>query len=1130
MPITPEIIRDHLAGLSRRRSLDAALELFDALGYQYADELPLPTRDWPAGVRRLVNRNAESPIYLAQHRDFHVVYTHLTTDGLSRTVERPIVEHTLHKLHPYVLFVFANRDLTRWDFVNVKYVAEDGAPGLSTVEGRRRTIRRIHVGPTERLHTAAQRLALLAVPAPDTSALEIQSRHDQAFDVEEVTRQFYRDYVQVFSELCADIARRNPHRQAEAEIEAQQLLDRLLFLYFIQKKGWLDDQLEYLYQHFKAHYWAAHHRADPDGSGFYGDFLVPLFVALSNEGAAFPSLGDVPFLNGGLFEVPADTPLADQLTVGNGVFRQVFDDLLERYNFTVREDTPLDVEVAIDPEMLGQIFENLVLGLERGEDRRKATGSYYTPRVIVHFMCRQALKEYLAAESGLHPARLEALMDVGPAEQLTPEEVAGLGEMIAEPEARLLRGLVEGARVLDPAVGSGAFLVGMLYEMVALTKLLDVRLYGQKRVQRRNYDYDLKRGFIERNLYGVDIQPEAVRICELRQWLSLMVDYQRRHGEAVPTLPNLSYRVRVGDSLIERLFGEPVQLDELADDAVARQLIDRIQTEKQGYFQEPDLWEKRRRELRILGLLCELAAKLVGAKRGAVLTQMSGQVPQMGDAFLSRQHRKLKEAFEAELARYAGLLEQVKRVYDQVRAMQSSEAPTEARDVDALRTQLGLSFIWRLDFAEVFADKGGFDVVIANPPYIRQERFSDQKPLLKAAFPDVYQGVADLYVYFYRQGLALARPKGVLTFISSNKFFRAGYGKALRTYLRDNTWLKTVIDFGDLPIFEATTYPCVLVTANRRPGDDEAAAQALNVQSMATLEYLADAVQREGWPQPQRSLRRDGWALQPPQMLTLLEKLRHSGTSLGEYAGGKFYRGIVTGLNKAFVIDQATRDRLVTEEPHSAQIIKPWLRGKDIKRWRIGWAELHVVFTRRGIHIGHYLAVRAYLMRFKDQLMPGKGRKPGSYKWFEIQDVTAYWEEFEKPKIIWPNLCIEPRFTYDSQEYYVSAPANILPIAPDKLFLVGILNSSVVSWFMKQIAAERAGGFIEYKPIYVTQIPIPNTTPAQRAAIEALVRKLLDAEGQGPQVAEWERELNALVYGLYGLTEEEIGVVEGLNH
>ena len=1109
MPITPEIISGHLAKLPHRRSLDAALELFDALGYQYADELPLPTRDWPAGVRRLVRGNAESPIYLAQHRDFHVVYTHLTTDDLSRTVERPIVEHTLHKLHPYALFVFANRDLTLWDFVNVKYVAEDGA--------RRRTIRRIHVGPTERLHTAAQRVALLAVPAPDTSALELQSLHDQAFDVEEVTRQFYRDYVGVFDALCKDIARRNPHRRAE--IEAQQLLDRLLFLYFIQKKDWLDNQLDYLHQHFKAHY-----RADPDGTGFYDDFLFPLFVALSNEDTDLPSLGDVPFLNGGLFEVPADTSLADQLAVGNSVFRQMFDDLLERYNFTVREDTPLDVEVAIDPEMLGQIFENLVLGLERGADRRKATGSYYTPRVIVHFMCRQAIKECLAAESGLDPARLEALMDVGPAEQLTPEEVAELREMITEPEARLLRGLVEGARVLDPAVGSGAFLVGMLYEMVALTRLLDVRLHGQKRVQRRNYDYDLKRGFIERALYGVDIQPEAVRICELRLWLSLMVDYERRAGEAVPTLPNLSYRVRVGDSLIERLFGEPVQLDELADDAVARQLIDRIQTEKRGYFQEPNLWEKQRRELRILGLLCELAAKLVGAKRGAVLTQMSAQVPQMGDAFLSREHRKLKEAFEAELARYAGLLEQVKGVYEQVRAMQTGEVPVEARDVDALRTQLGLSFIWRLDFAEVFADKGGFDVVIANPPYVRMEEIKELKPHFKRVYPQVYGGRADLFVYFYHVGLDMLRPNGVLTFISSNKFMRARYGEGLRRLLTDATTLVTVIDFGDLPIFEATTYPSVLVLRKRGPADDHTV-WALTVNDMHVIPWLPDVVRKEGWKQLQRSLRRDGWTLERPEVLALIEKLRRSGTLLEGYVGGRFYRGIVTGLNKAFIIDQTIRDRLVAEDPRSAEIIRPWLRGRDVKRWRVDRAGLYVIFTYHGVEIERYPAIRAYLERFREQLE--RRATSALHAWYELQQPQmGIYPEFDKSKIIWPDIAKQCEFAIDKVGAYLDATAFMIP--EKDYFLLAILNSSVTEWFIYHISSSIQQGFLRFKRIYLSQLAIPDATPAQRAAIEALVRKLLDAKGQGPQVAEWERELNALVYELYGLTEEEIGVVEGI--
>jgi len=1128
MPIATEIIYDHLTELPRRCSLDAALELFDALGYQYADELPLPMRDWPTGVQSLVSQNATPPIYLARHRDFRVVYTHLTTDDLHRTVERPIVEHTLHKLHPYSLFVFANRDLTRWDFVNVKYVAEDGA--------RRRTIRRIHVGPTERLHTAGQRLALLAVPATETSALELQSLHDQAFDVEEVTNQFYRDYVQVFDVLCRDIARRNPHCQAE--IEAQVLLDRLLFLYFIQKKGWLDGQLDYLYQHFQAHY-----RDDPAGTGFYSDFLFPLFVALSNEGETFPGLGDVPFLNGGLFEVPADVPLADQLVVSNDAFRQAFDDLLERYNFTVREDTPLDVEVAIDPEMLGQIFENLVLGLERGEDRRKATGSYYTPRVIVHFMCRQALKEYLAAESGLDPARLEALMDVGPAEQLTPEEVAALSEMITEPQARLLQGLVEGARVLDPAVGSGAFLVGMLYEMVALTKLLDVRLHGQARVQRRNYDYDLKRGFIERNLYGVDIQSEAVRICELRQWLSLMVDYEREAGEAVPTLPNLSYRVRVGDSLIERLFGEPVQLDELADDALARQLIDRIQTEKQAYFKEPDLWEKRRSELHILGLLCELAAKLVGAKRGAVLTQMSAQVPQMGDEFLSREHRKLKETFEAELARYAGLLEQVQGVYDQVWAMQSGEVLAEARDMDALRTQLGLSFLWRLDFAEVFADQGGFDMVIANPPYLRiQQLGQENRTQFKKQFKTA-TGKYDIYVLFVEQGTGVLKNNGVLVYIMPNKFLNAAYGKGLTEHITGQQSIFAFLDFRRIQIFpEATNYVCILGLRNTPPSE----------KNLILGRYFAA-------PDDQKDIEDvllafDGTTemritkevLQRLRMPAIIGSRKYDVRSLSEVCP-HIFQGLISGGDRLLYLEDAgrmkghlrlVRDRVFGKEYWlEADFLKPFLYGRDIGRYRIPNSSMFALYpyTMTGkmtrLIPEHRLKQEApnvygYLLERRSDLA-NRGSDSMEYEaWYAYWCPRQIWK-FESPKLLTQVLATRASFTFDRHgTYYFVGGGNagvyglILSPKPlgnthnDYLYLLGLLNSKVLDEMVKQGSSIFRGGYYSYGRKYIAGLPVIIADIKVRNRVADLVKQILETADESVK-AHLEQEIDGIAEDLY---------------
>jgi len=369
----------------------------------------------------------------------------------------------------------------------------------------------------------------------------------------------------------------------------------------------------------------------------------------------------------------------------------------------------------------------------------------------------------------------------------------------------------------------------------------------------------------------------------------------------------------------------------------------------------------------------------------------------------------------------------------------------------------------------------------------------------------------------------------VLTFISSNKFFRAGYGKPLRTYLRDNAWLKTVIDFGDLPLFEATTYPCVLVASNRRPGDGEATMQALNVRNMATLERLADAVWHEGWPQPQRSLRRDGWALERPEVLALIEKLRRSGTLLGEYVDGRFYYGIKTGLNAAFVIDQATRDRLIAEDPHSAEIIKPWLRGRDLKRWRVEQPGLYLIYTPWKFPIAEYPSVYSYLKQYQSRLARRPEVKDGRFPWYALSRYAAkYANEFDRPKIIYPHFNIETNFAYDNKGSLSNDKTYIIPEA--SLYLLGVLNSTVVEFFMRQICPSVQQGYMEFRTIYVEQIPIPDAPSTQRTTIETLVRKLLDAEGQGPQVADWERELNALVYELYRLTDEEIVIVESQDH
>ncbi len=281
---------------------------------------------------------------------------------------------------------------------------------------------------------------------------------------------------------------------------------------------------------------------------------------------------------------------------------------------------------------------------------------------------------------------------------------------------------------------------------------------------------------------------------------------------------------------------------------------------------------------------------------------------------------------------------------------------------------------------------------------------------------------------------------------------------------------------------------------------------------------------------PASALKAEGWNLERPDVLALMEKLRKAGKPLGEYVEGKLYYGIKTGLNEAFVIDEATRQQLIAADPKSADLIKPWLRGRDIRKWKAEWAGLYVIFTRRGTDIEQYPAIKRHLEQFRKDLEPKKsdsdkqGRKPGTYKWFEIQDNIAYFEEFEKPKITWRHFTTVPEFIYDESAYFSNDKSYVLPA--DDLALLGILNSRVTNFFIGQISPPVRGGFMEMRIIFMEQLPIPSTTDAQKTSIIERVQKIL-ADPDSPAVPRLEAEIDMLVDELYGLTNAEIALVEG---
>ncbi len=373
---------------------------------------------------------------------------------------------------------------------------------------------------------------------------------------------------------------------------------------------------------------------------------------------------------------------------------------------------------------------------------------------------------------------------------------------------------------------------------------------------------------------------------------------------------------------------------------------------------------------------------------------------------------------------------------------------------------------WEIAFPNVWRDwmsnapRGGFDAVIGNPPFVRQEELGEIKPVLKADY-ETYDGVADLYVYFYELGLRLLKPGGRLSYVVTNKWLKAGYAEALRGLFADRAWMELVVDFGHAKQFfhDADVFPCVVVAA--RPDGSEPPSTTLACviprEDVAPADLIKQVAAR-AYPMPRLNLGRSEWMVEPQPVARLMAKLRERGTQLVDYAGTKPYRGVLTGYNEAFLIDTRTRDRLVANDPNSAEIIKKYLRGQDIERWHAPWRGEWMIFARRGIDIDLYPAVRAHLDRYRHALEPKPegwkprsgdeewpGRKAGNYKWYELQDSAEYWKLLELPKIMYQEIQFYPRFSIDKTAHFINN--TIFCISSEDPWLAVALNSPLLWWF-----------------------------------------------------------------------------------
>ena len=1026
-----QAVESHIDRIFESRSVQSRAE---AVGRLFVEEL-----DFHPAARQLPLAKAHKGVTLppvahqvASLDSTHVVYVALNLPDSERVRKAEAAEaakQISRQLGGYLLLVVTNTSCSQLHLI------------YPTFEGKRPTLRRMVAERYLPRRTAIQQIANIYQRKQETGSIHMAL--ESAFDVEAVTKRFFSEYKRVFD---AALDKVTGFGQSQDEKDAkrlfvQTLFNRLMFGYFLSRKGWLTfkgdrDYLNALWEDYLS---------QEEQSTFYTDRLDLLFFCglnnpqsqdLNYNNEVIRNLiGSVPFLNGGLFE-KTESDIRKGIVVPDDAIEPILTDLFDRFNFTVMESTPYDIEVAVDPEMLGKVFEELVTG-------RHESGSYYTPRPVVAFMCREALKGYLAGEdTGLSDEATAAFVD--------DHNTSDIDITAAR---RLAAGLNE-VTVVDPACGSGAYLLGMMQELIEL----QTALYSEK-LQADPHDlYTLKLQIIQSNLYGVDIDPFATNIAMLRLWLALAIEYE---GGRPEPLPNLDFKIVCGDSLL-------------------------------GPDPDPS---------------------------------------KSDDLFRNKAHNVAGELYVLKEAHMGATGARKDRLKEQIEELQN-----ELRRVLA-DTLAGPDLIdWRVEFAEVFDRSGGFDIVVANPPYLRQESLTSQKTNLAHLYPDVYRGRADILVYFYARAIQLLRRDGVLAFITSNKYMRASYGDKLRRHLATFLSIVQIIDFGDLPLFTAAAYPSILVGKKDATQDSfplRVADLATPVRRVLTIRgksVTSETVNKtmDSLPQllkdngiqnyPQTLLHESGWILEDPRLISLSERLMDLGTPLGEFANGHIYRGVVTGLNKAFVIDQAKRDELITKDSRSAELIKSWLRGKDIKLWRTEWAGLYVIFANRSIEIDQYPAVKGHLSQFRSFLE--QRATSHLHPWYELQQPQeGIYHQFTRPKIIWPDIAREVRFAYDMDEGYLGNTGYFMPT--DSLWMLALMNSDLIEFLLCQITSSLRGGFVRLIFQYIIRLPIVVPESNLQLRLAAIAQSGVDGEPVDKD------GLNDLVYWLYGLSENDVALVKG---
>lgn len=799
--------------------------------------------------------------------------------------------------------------------------------------------------------------------------------------------------------------------------------------------------------------------------------------------------------NGGLFDSVRHSFL-EKHTVGDAHLQQAIDmltriggqfidyrDLSERHLGSIYEGLleyhlqPIPHEAANEPAWDGEWRVALVN--DRGE--RHASGSYYTPDFIVKYMVDRVLGPVLRNKTN-------GLNDDG--------EIAAA---------------VLSINVLDPAMGSGHYLVEATEYIARFLVERGVRVPSELGSEEESDLGAWKRRVVQSCIYGVDLNPLAVELAKLSLWLSTVARDR--------PLSFLDHHLRCGNSLVGAwisqlgVTGKSDKAKKVSKKKVALPSGEAA-TVQLSMFDDAAFTKALGTAVDAMWSIEETAGDTVAE------VKRQEQIYRELRETLNRKYGRLADVVAShEFGLKVGLTQEQWPLFVEYASGQALPAMPQFHEWVEKAERLDEEynyFHWELEFPEVFftregqpkGEGAGFDGVVGNPPYVRQEVLAPFKPYFSTAYQETYHGVADLYVYFYQQGFRLCCAGGRMSYIVTNKWMRAGYGEPLRGFFSAQGALEQIIDFGHAPIFEgADVFPCIIVLQKR---GEESPAQSsddgIDVLTFPKAELrrtdIGRYIEEQSYRIPASRFSKSPWVLETSEVDDLLTKIRVAGVPLEQFTGTKLYRGVLTGLNEAFLIDTATKEQLVQSDPKCETVIKPFLRGQDMGRWLPEWQGLYLLAlkssgdftwpwsedpeTAEELFRQTYPSLYEYMKPQESKL---RARQDKGRYWWELRSC-AYYEAFERPKIMYQEIQTYPQYSFDTTKVLTNNKGFIIPT--DDLWILAVLNSPLMWWHNWRYLPHMIGEALTPVSVLMEKLPIARPADETRAEAVAAVQRLIE--------------------------------------